>query len=884
MSVIINKDSYIIENDFVSKTYTIASSKITSTSVTNKMTGEGVSFGQLSNEFVLRFNSLIGGENIKAGELKISSANSKTLAEKEALIIEFKPFKVRGCKISITLVEELLRFDSFIRKQLILKCENQNSEKAFLDYIDFAPYAVTEQSYSWCLPLQEKGIIGPVPLSLGQPVFYKNAFFGCEFPAALNKIENSMICSRRYYGKHISALADEAGYIYTDRAVCGVAPAASFESVRNAFFDYIEKIARPAYLRTQFNSWYDHMMEITRENIEQSFYEVEKGMSAVGSDALACFAVDDGWNDYSKDFWNFNSKFPDELYPSASQAKALGSSLGLWLGPRGGYSKDTVKFAKKIENGGNGFLNKKSADICVASDRYMGKLTEFMLSCQDRFDLSYWKLDGIAQKPCSNKKHDHSTGGKDDLYFYSDLWEKWIKLFETLHKNSRTNLHINLTCYAQPSPWFLQWVQSMWLQNSSDIGFAEKFDDGRKIASSSKDSALTYRDSRYYDFYRKRQFCFPPSRLYNHDPIYANEAKVRATDDEFREYLFTIAARGNLFRELYFSSNLMNEAKWRINNAATLFVKDNLRLLKRTVMFGGNPSLGQIYGYAGFCESEGVVTLRNPDCVEKEIEFQLDETLGVRNNFACSGMCRILPYSTDGAYGSFRFGDKIKETLAPFQTKILRFGLTQKKLECVYAKARSSRTLEVMFNQTVNIESVSCSSNPIKKAVLLADYRSALIEFDYDFNEGNEIVLENIKDILQNPSAVTLRFQYFEDYLVKNSGIEGDGDFSVKVTFSGEENIVLFMQKDDIKLYTEGGYIYFKVGDTVLRSRSSVLNVVQVCAVRERNGVLKLYLNGKLDSGINPIQTTPYIENSVPVFFDEKRTKLYNRALAYDEV
>ena len=94
------------------------------------------------------------------------------------------------------------------------------------------------------------------------------------------------------------------------------------------------------------------MLDITSENIVGSFYEMEKGLTQHGVAPMDAYVVDDGWNDYTKGFWCFNDKFPQELYPSAALAKKFASNFGLWLGPRGGYTLDTPRFAKHIQKAG----------------------------------------------------------------------------------------------------------------------------------------------------------------------------------------------------------------------------------------------------------------------------------------------------------------------------------------------------------------------------------------------------------------------------------------------------------------------------------------------------------------------------------------------------
>ena len=39
--------------------------------------------------------------------------------------------------------------------------------------------------------------------------------------------------------------------------------------------------------------------------------------------------------------------------------------------------------------------------------------------------MDYWKLDGFASRPCTQADHDHMTGGDNNMYFTSELWENW---------------------------------------------------------------------------------------------------------------------------------------------------------------------------------------------------------------------------------------------------------------------------------------------------------------------------------------------------------------------------------------------------------------------------------------------------------------------------
>ena len=73
----------------------------------------------------------------------------------------------------------------------------------------------------------------------------------------------------------------------------------------------------------------------------------------------------------------------------------MGTGFGLWLGPRGGYSK-AKQFAKRVQKGNNGYFNKNANDICIASSKYVNKLTDFLIDTVSEFDITYLKLDGFS--------------------------------------------------------------------------------------------------------------------------------------------------------------------------------------------------------------------------------------------------------------------------------------------------------------------------------------------------------------------------------------------------------------------------------------------------------------------------------------------------------
>ena len=876
MPCTITNDFYTIENQYIRKDIFLENNCITGFKFSNKLSSSQIKSGPDSKEFELRFKSGFKDVSIVASELKVEMAKSENTVLCERLIISFEPFKIKDSKVKLTAFYELSPLDRFIKKYFELSFAEKGSKDVHLDYIDFEQFRFPVNVKKWCLPEQKSSHIPGFALSLGQPVYVDSFYFGCEFPAALTTINGNTTTSKYFSGKTLVQLIGSENKYTTYKYVSGVADGDIFEQVQKAFYSYIRTISKSVYLRRQYNSWYDNMLNITNQNVSASFFEVEKGLTKYGEKPLDSYVVDDGWNDYSAGFWSFNSKFPDKLFQLSHLSENLGSRFGVWVGPRGGYTNDTIKFAKKIQKAENGFVNKYAKDICVCSDKYSSKTGNMMLSFQRDFHLNYFKLDGFAQRACKTKKHDHMTGGYNQMYFYTDLWEKWLKIFDEMYEKGDDSFWINLTCYAPPSPWFLKHVHSLWMQVSDDIGFI-----GKKGEGSDKDRCLSYRDEKYFDFYSDRQFQFPQRCLYNHDPIYGNEAKIEMSDDDFRDYLFTMATRGTSFWELYYSHNLMNENKWRINYSAMRFIEDNLDTLSNSVIFGTKPSLFGVYGYSCFGEYEGIVCLRNSSAKKTSYTLKLDEKIGVSKNYTAKSMTVILPYTTEQSDDIYGYGDELEISLEPFQSRIFHFGKVTKPMAVTWARAKDKNTLEITFNQMVNISDISCEKNPVKDCKLLEDYMTAVVTFRDDFSRQNELDL-TLRDIMGTEQQTDVAFDYYEDHKVLY-GLWGDRDFSIRATLEDENPNTIVKQGDELELKVgEDGHIYFRVGIDEIKSRSTVKDVVLVTAVRERNGVLKLYLNGKLDSGATSLSTFLSGENAY--CYDSGKVTIYNKALAFDEV
>ena len=705
----IENDKVIIGNDYIERRFSIKDNQLTTTEIINKrIDGEkSIKFKNYSAEFIVAFRvkKTFGytTEFLSSNNLKLDNVN----VFKHRVEFIYKRCSYNGARITFVESIEIGDDEHYMRKYIEMVVAPEEQHLITLDYIDGEHILIDTPEQQWKIGEIEPAYLSSYHSALGQPVYINGFFLGSEFPLSENNIENDTVYMRYFSGKRFDMLNLNCGHTFrTWNTVIGAARSLEHPVIREDFLTYIRNISRKVKPRFQYNSWYDHMHDITNENIIGSFKEIEDNLSKTMVPPLDSYVVDDGFVDWSADFWTFNSKFPEELYPASSIAKKLSSEFGLWNGPRGGYHDvKTPRFGKNMQKAGTGGYNRAARDVCVSSSEYIKNITDYYIDCDRKFDINYWKLDGFLLKACPSTKHGHMTGGYNQMYQYTEMWENWINIFKKLRINRESkgrDLWINQTSYCNASPWFLQWSDSLWLQNSGDIGFVDKTDSGEELSKRDVDRVLTYRDNCYYDFSVTRDYQFPHEFIYNHDPIYGNTAKISMTDEEYRKYMLMMTTRGNAFWELYYSYNMFNEAKWCINADALRFIRNNYEILKSSQFIGGSPKDGEVYGYSAWTENAGIVSLRNPSNEKKSFTLILDEKIGVFKSTDNLKKVSIYPYTTDSDSKTYKYGDDITFELSPCEAVIMKFSsVNEKTPSLIYGKFESENELLLIFDDRV---------------------------------------------------------------------------------------------------------------------------------------------------------------------------------------
>lgn len=917
---------------------------------------------------------------IYSGDLVYEGSGQADIEGGKKLSIHYAPYEKNGVTWDIDQVVVIKDDEHYMRS--FLEIAVSDPERAAIDFIDTDRFVLSGgEEGLWSHPKDaqiDSYWMNAHEQMLGQPIYAQGMFFGCEFPANDNIIEDNQIQIRYYSGKNFTKLKEDGqltvdGKFVSWQNVIGAAEGTDTSVVQTAFFDYIEDIATPTQFRKQYNSWYDNMMSITDESIAASFYGVEDGLSSNGVEPLDCYVVDDGWNNYYYDepdsglpevspgstqgttpnktgFWEFNAKFPNELYTSASLSDKLKSKFGMWVGPQGGYNYYT-SFAKFLEYKGTGEVQPNSSlgqVICTGSRTYLKNFEKMALDYQERFDIDYWKWDGFASRPCSSKSHNHMAGGTDNMYFTSDMWEAWTDLFEHVRAQRQgqgKGLFINATCYVNLSPWLLQWVNTVWLQESGDTGHLGTGERHQQ--------KIYYRDQVYYKICKKNEAQFPLKNIYNHDPIYGVSDNSSAGTDVFREFLFANAVRGTAFWELYFSPSIMDGDKWKVTADALFWAQENHEILKNAKLFGNEPAKG-VYGYSCWKGDQGIVSFTNPLDSEQTYELLVTDVVGAGKSLQNATGIQVYPYSEE-VMQPVSYGDTITVTLKPHQTVIRQYGMEDtKEPALISAKITGEREVTLKFDERIKNGAYTVGAKTAGQR-LLADYRTVVLTTQDSLEKGASVTVE-VSDMSGNTAQETVQLLYVKDGVIGNvdrlqglkrsydavSGItwikdvrqqytaktegtlSGTGDFSVCTGVNTQaKGVDLVSIGDGVRLSIDNdGFVRFSVKDVMISSRENVTTVTEkahgvfgtdeyvptavktetagkvndgsphmVTAVREVNGMLKLYVDGKLcASAYEKEQLNQDISGGTVKIADNgfsgdlADVKILNYALGYDEI
>jgi len=437
----------------------------------------------------------------------------------------------------------------------------------------------------------KKGEFGqPCALQFGST----GCFFGVEYPASSN------ILTETKNGTELSCSQDEGEKVgkepvASDWVVEALVPTIF---VRDWFFRYVDDIrvahARPFSLS---NSWYDLRSPeypkvkpgnvMNEENVLSIIRLFKKNMIDKYHISLDAFVLDDGWDVYQSDWLLRKETFPHGLKPVSDTLKKLGTSLGLWFGPTGGYSFRMKRVNWMKDHGyevvGTG---RDYAMLCLGGKNYSSLFRKRITDFVANEGVSYFKWDGI-QFSCSEAGHGHPIGIYSRKAILDSLIDK-CKAVRAINPST----YLNITSGTWLSPWWVKYANQIWMQGE-DYGYADV------PSISERDGAMTYKDFVLYDDLTKKDWWFPVSNLMTHGIIKGNLETLGGEDDPLDKFTNDVVfylGRGVSMYELYISPDLLTEQEWNAEGSSIAWAKDRFSILSNTFMTGGDPTRREPYG------------------------------------------------------------------------------------------------------------------------------------------------------------------------------------------------------------------------------------------------------------------------------------------------
>lgn len=566
------------------------------------------------------FKVLLGdGKTITASEMKLEDVKMATLAENPSAATASLRYTGKALEARFTYEELSIVWRAVLRNgshYLRTEMDIQAAKDLPMKGIVAMNYLVAKNS-AYTAPEVVGNTRGAILAS-------NHIFAGLETPMGLNS------CKDEGNATHIEGLwrrntTLKAGKTWNISSVVGlVAP----KQLRRSFLAYSERERAVAWRPYPvYISWYE--LNIDRNNAQAPSYKgnmtVEQCADVVShwkthfydkyQMAPKAFVWDDGWDQYGT--WTFNPNFPNGFDEPANEAKKMGTGIGAWLGPVGGYGQSgEYRRAYWRSKGG----------MQLSNEDYYNFFIRCCTNMIDRYDFRFFKFDGISAQ-ASAIGPDEGTRGEENA--------EAIISIERAVRQKRPDIFLNTTVGTWASPFWFHFTDAVWRQEGD---YGEAGDQG-----TDRERWITYRDRLVYQNFIQRSPVCPINTLMTHGFILSRWGAVSKNmdyDGIVREMRCAFAC-GSGMVELYNDYKLMDEIKDNQGNAGALWKdlaecikwqQEQADVLPDAHWVGGNPWDGKkanVYGWAAWNGKKSVLTLRNPSASAQTFTTTLREALDI---------------------------------------------------------------------------------------------------------------------------------------------------------------------------------------------------------------------------------------------------------------
>jgi hypothetical protein len=432
--------------------------------------------------------------------------------------------------------------------------------------------------------------------------------------------------------------------------VWGITPV---NQLRRGFLYYVERErAHPYHQVLHYNSWFDIAWDDRKYTESECMDRIKIfGDSLIKKRhaPLKGFLFDDGW-DNNKTLWQFHSGFPDGFSKLKEVAELYNSYIGVWLSPFGGYG-DAKRLRIEYGNSQNPPFETNDQGFSLSGPVYYNRFKEVTTDFIKRYNISMFKFDGIG-------------GGSGAGISYQKDVEAFLKLLDELLA-LKSNLYLSLTTGTWPSVYWLKYGDNIWRGG----------DDTNMMGEGSKRQQwITYRDAETYKNVVERSPLFPLNALMLCGICIAdngNPGSFEMIDRDISDEIWSFFATGTNLQELYINPHKLNTDNWNCLADASNWAKENESVMADVHWVGGDPSKGEVYGFAAWSMKKAVLSFRNPSKVEKTFEVIVTKVFDLPDNLSDSYVFYEVRKMKETGHKQISVqGRTFRITLLPFEIKV----------------------------------------------------------------------------------------------------------------------------------------------------------------------------------------------------------------------
>lgn len=509
----------------------------------------------------------------------------------------------------------------------------------------------------------------------GQPLNVGNWWFGADYPCFYSRHTDGFKNPDFYYRwdymiklddrdhiveprKHLATLfhypsyakkLDDASWgIVSKSAVFGLS-ASKGENAELGLLDYISATRKPTRSYLHFNNWYSsEAKKLTEKNfIDNTYRPMNAQLRKYGAN-LDGMVPDHGWEVTGTRIYEPQLNATHEPLPKLQKLlKDDGSGLGIWIsldgtnqkfeeGIRVGYES---AYEDDFDRTQFNWMDGNKVYYNILQPKYFNDLKKSL-----NFLLTEAKVDYIKH----DFNHNFTSRHLSQRHAREACVDAALELL-TYERELNPKIFINYTNGAWFSPFWLQYADCLWMMTGDSGGST----DWPQI--SLREGATTYRCKYFYQSFNNPERCvrptIPVANFMTHGILLSHRKPFTDFQDSLHDwanYVVMYMARGTTLKELYLDLDLFDDDHWKVLGTTSRWADLNQEKLMNSVIVGGDPAKGQVYGYISWVDGKAILTVRNSDRNPQTLKVPFNDRVYFRGEKGKTYRAKaVYPYVED---------------------------------------------------------------------------------------------------------------------------------------------------------------------------------------------------------------------------------------------